>query len=119
MATQGDARRIALSLPNVVEAEDGFAVSVMLKPKPKHFIWEWLERVHPKKARVPNPEVLVLRVRNEEEKAALLASDSEKFFTEPHYNGYHAVLLRLKTVRVKELRTLIKRAYDAAIPETM
>jgi hypothetical protein len=116
MATQRDARRIALSLPEVVEAEDRFAVGVPLNGKVKYFIWEWFERVHPKKPRVPNEKVLVLRVRDEDEKAAMLESDERKFFTEPHYNGYPAVLLRLETVNAGELRKLIKTAWRVHAP---
>ena len=33
-----------------------------------------------------------MRVADEDEKYMLVASDPEKFFTEPHYNGYPAVL---------------------------
>jgi len=116
MATQRDARRIALSFANVEEAEDRFGVGVWAKGKLKSFCWEWMERVHPKKPRVPNPEVLAVRVRGEEEKAALLASDSKKFFTEPHYNGYPAVLVRLGEMKVSELRKLITAAYLVHAP---
>ena len=45
MATQADVRRIALSLPNVVEAATDFAFSVPVKGKPKGFAWVWNVRV--------------------------------------------------------------------------
>jgi hypothetical protein len=45
------------------------------------------ERIDPKKPRVPNPEVLAVRVASLAEKEELLAADPEKFFTEPRYNG--------------------------------
>ena len=52
MATQADVRRIALSLPETEEAPNHFAFSVRIKGKPKGFVWVWMERVTPKKARV-------------------------------------------------------------------
>ena len=57
MATRDDVRRIALSLPETSEAEARFAFSVLNKGKQKGFVWVWMERVHPKKPRVPNPDV--------------------------------------------------------------
>ena len=53
---------------------------------------------------MPNPKVLAVRVANEGEKQELLAADDEKFFTEPHYNGFPAILVRLAEVGVRELR---------------
>jgi len=46
-----------------------------------------MERVEPKKPRVPRPDVLAVRVRDQAEKAALVAGGPERFFTEPHYRG--------------------------------
>ncbi len=111
MATQEDARRIALALPGVTEGTDRFAFSVASKGKEKGIAWVWLERIHPKKARVPNPEVLAIRVADLQEKEALLAPDSEKFFTEPHYNGYPAILVRLAEIEVGELAELMEDAW--------
>ena len=71
MADQDDVRRIALSLPGATEARGRFAFSVENKGKQKGFVWVWLERVHPKKARVPCPDVLAVRVRDQAEKATL------------------------------------------------
>ena len=55
MADQDDVRRIALSLPQTVEAEDRFAFSVVHNGKQKGILWVWHERVEPKKPRVPVP----------------------------------------------------------------
>ncbi len=72
-----------MTLPETVEAAERFAFAVRNGAKEKGYAWVWLERVDPKKARVPRPEVLAIRVGNAGEKQALLESDSEKFFTEP------------------------------------
>jgi hypothetical protein len=60
MASQADVRRIALSLPETEEAANHFAFSVRNKGKLKGFVWVWLERVTPKKARVPQPKVIAV-----------------------------------------------------------
>jgi hypothetical protein len=74
MATQNDVRKIALSLPGTTEGTDRFAFSVEIKGKQKGFVWVWLERKDPKKARTPCPTVLAVRVRDQAEKAVLLAA---------------------------------------------
>ena len=119
MADQSDVRRIALTLPGAVEGDTGFAFSVMNKGKAKGFAWVWQERVHPKKARVPNPDVLAVRVADEAEKEELIASDPEAFFTEPHYNGFPAVLVRLAAVDVGELRELLTDAWRCMAPKAL
>jgi hypothetical protein len=47
MASQADVRRIALSLPETEEASGH---------------WVWMERLAPKKPRVPQPNVIAVRV---------------------------------------------------------
>jgi hypothetical protein len=116
MATQADVRRIALSLPAVEEAAVGFAFSVPSKGKRKGFVWVWMERVVPKKPRVPNPGVIAVRVANEGQKNALLSADGRKFFTEPHYDGFPAVLVRLDAVTVKDLKVLIAEGWRCQAP---
>lgn len=116
MATQADVRRIALALPGVEEAAGRFAFSVPNKGKLKGFVWVWMERVHPKKARVPQPKVIAVRVASLIDKDFLLRLDPDKFFTEPHYDGYPAVLVRLAALRVPELRSIITEAWQCMAP---
>jgi hypothetical protein len=117
MATQDDVRRIALSLPGVTEEEDGFAFSVENRGKRKGIAWIWLERVDPKKARVPNPDVIGVRVANGGEKETLLAAGTRAFFTEPHYNGFPAILVRLPDIDVDELAELLTDAWRCQAPK--
>lgn len=116
MANQNDVRRIALSLPGAREEKGHFAFGVEHKGKLRGFAWVWLERVEPKKARVPCADVLAVRVRDQAEKAALLAGDPELFFTEPHYNGFPAVLVRLRAVTRAQLRKLLVDAWRCQAP---
>jgi hypothetical protein len=119
MATQADVRRIALSLPETEEAPNHFAFSVRNKGKPKGFVWVWMERVVPKKARVPQPKVIAVRVANLDDKDVLLSLDSTKFFTEPHYNGFPAVLIRLPAVTARELKPIIAEAWRCQAPKEL
>jgi len=119
MAGQGDVRRIALSLPETREGEDRFAFSVLNGGTEKGFAWSWNERVDPKEPRVPNPDVLAVRVANADEKEMLLRSDPERFFTEPHYNGFPAVLVRLAAIDVGELRELLTDAWRCQAPRSL
>ena len=116
MADAGDVHRIALALPGVTQRDrepGSFRVD------DKMFAWTWLERVDPRKARVPQPGVLVVRVQNELEKQALLSVDAEKFFTEPHYHGYPAVLVRLANVDTDELTDLLTAAWRTKAPRKL
>jgi hypothetical protein len=119
MATQEDARRIALSLPEASEEAGHFGFGVPGKGKLKRFAWAWHERIEPNKPRVPNPEVLVVRVASLAEKELLIAADPAKFFTEPHYNGFPAVLIRLAAVDVRELAELITDAWRCQAPRAL
>jgi hypothetical protein len=119
VADQADVRRIALSLPETSEGAERFAFAVRNRDKEKGFVWVWQERVTPKKPRVPNPEVVAVRVADLEEKEMLLAADPGKFFTEPHYNGFPAVLVRLAAIGVEELEGLIREAWRCQAPRAL
>lgn len=116
MATQDDVRRIALALPGVVEETGSFGFNVAAASKQRNIVWAWRERIHPKKSRVPSTKVIAIRVANELEKQALLSADERKFFTEPHYDGYPAVLVNLEEVTVGELEPLIREAWRCRAP---
>jgi hypothetical protein len=114
-----DVRRIALSLPQTVEGTDRFAFSVLNRGSQKGFAWLWMERVEARKPRVPNDGVLAVRVAGQQEKDLLLAADPEKFFTEPHYNGFPAVLVRLAAVDEDEMTELITDAWRCQAPRDL
>lgn len=119
MATPEDVRRIALSLPQTVEADDGLAFRVRAGSTTKLFAWAWLERPASGGARVPNPDVLAVRVSGEDEKRMLLMSEPEVFFTEPHYDGWPAVLVRLDAIGEEELREVITDAWRVQAPRRL
>lgn len=117
LATLADVRRIALSLPGTEEAPDRSGFGVRNGGKLLGFVHTWRKRVDPRKPKVPQPDVLVVRVASLEDKAFLLGLDATKFFTEPHYDGFPAVLLRLPAVTVRELRAIITEAWRCRAPE--
>jgi hypothetical protein len=88
----------------------------VVRGKPKGFCWSWKERVHPKKPRVERSDVLAVRVIDEADKQALLLSDPAVFFTEPHYNGFPALLVRLPEVSLEQLEELIVDAWRCLAP---
>ncbi len=112
----GDVHRIALSLPHATQ--DGSKIRYLVDGG-KAFAWTWKKRIEPKRARVEQLDVFAVRVANEEEKHVLIASDPAKFFTEPHYNGYPAVLVRLAEIDSDELTELLTDAWRCAAPRRL
>jgi hypothetical protein len=112
VATLEDAHRIAAALPEATSDAGGFAYRV----DGRLFVWIWMERVQPKRPRVPNPQVIAVRVADESEKQAMLGLDPAIFFTEPHYDGYPAVLVRLPAIDVPLLEKVIGDAWRLRAP---
>ena len=103
MATFEDVQRIASALPEAAADEAGTAFRV----DGKLFAWPWLERVDPKKARVPNLGVLNVRIASEMDKDVLVGMDPSVFFRDPHFDGYAAIQVRLASVDPALLEKLI------------
>jgi hypothetical protein len=105
VATEDDARELALALPETVERPSygtpGFRV------KDRLF------------ARIREPGVLLVRVADEGEKDFLLRAEPEKFFTTPHYDGHPSVLVRLAAVDRDELAELLTDAWRARAPKRL
>ena len=100
-----------MMLPDAVENIDRFGFSVQNKGKLKGFCWSWAERIEPKRARVINDKVLAISTPGLAAKEVLLHSDERKFFTEPHYNGFPAILVRLEAIEPDELEDLLIDAW--------
>jgi hypothetical protein len=113
MATFDDALRLALTLPATTGDDTGVSVAG------KGFAWAWRQRLDPKKARVPNFDVIAVRTANEAEKQELLATDPEKFFTETHYNGFPAILVRLAAIDEAELMEVLTDGWRTKAPRKL
>ena len=105
MATEDDVRRIALSLPETSERQS-YEGTPSFRTKRKAFT-----RIR------GDGDSIVVFVDSVEDKEALLASDSRKFFTTPHYDGYPAVLVRLAEADIDELRELLTDSWRLAAPK--
>jgi len=92
---------------------------VLNRAKHKGFAWVWMERVDPRKPRMPCHDVLAVRVANLDAKEILLMADPRTFFTEPHYEGFPAVLVRLKEIGRAELRALLVDAWTTQAPKAL
>lgn len=118
MATIDDVARLTRRLPDVSEGErhgnrtwsvggKGFAwVRPFSKADLKRF------------GNTPPPEGPILAVRVEDlgEKEAVLAANPKAFFTIPHFDGYPAVLIHLRTVTMKALKDAITDGWLACAP---
>jgi hypothetical protein len=109
VATQDDVRRLCLALPDTSEDPAFFRFF----RDGRQFAWAWHKRVDPKKARVASNDVITLRTRGEVEKQDLLSLDPEVFFTEPHYDGYPAVQVRLEAIDDALLAEVIRQAWES------
>lgn len=118
MATWRDVSRHALALPATSEelTRDGLRRWTV---KTKLFAWERPLRRADLQAlgdAAPSGPILGLRTADLEMKDVLLASDPAVYFTTPHFNGYPAVLVRLKAISAKHLKDAIVEAWTARAP---
>ena len=111
MATHDDVRRICSALPSAVEGEGRFGFGIEAKGRIKGFCWTWMERIHPKKPKVENPDVLAIVVPGLGAKDVLMESEPHKYVLDPHYDGFPAVLVRLDQVGLEELADLLTEAW--------
>lgn len=64
----------------------------------------------------PAEPILAVRVEDLAEKEAVLAANAKAFFTIPHFDGYPAVLIELRSVTKKALREAMVDGWLACAP---
>lgn len=106
MVTEDDVRRVALSLPATTEKPSYGTPGFRVRDKLFARIRE-------------EGDVLVVWVADEGEKQGLVASEPEKFFTTPHYDGHPTVLVRFSGVDVEELRELLTESWRLRAPKRL
>lgn len=120
MVTLEDVRRIAESLPEVTSKMSWG--HEMWRVRDKGFVWE--RPLHKTDLAAlgdaaPEGEILGVRVADEGEKQALIASEPEVYFTIPHFDGYPAVLVRLAAVEPDELEEIVTEAWLQRAPKRL
>jgi hypothetical protein len=115
MATIEDVARMAADLPEVAEGERHGNVTWYVSGKA--FAWvRPFSKADIKRfgaATPPDGPIIAVRVADLAEKEAVLATSSSAFFTIPHFEGYSAVLIQLKTVTEQALRDALTDAWLA------
>jgi hypothetical protein len=118
MASIEDVARLATELPDVTEAQRHGNRTWFVAGKA--FAWERpfskadLRRFG--EMAPPAGPIVAVRVADLGEKEAVLASSGRAIFTIPHFDGFAAILVQLKTVTKKALRDAIVDGWLACAP---
>jgi hypothetical protein len=121
MATWEDVRRLALALPETSE-KTSFGEFAAWQVRAKTFAWERPLRDSDLAAlgdAAPTGPVLAARIPDEGAKEALIADDSDVYFTIPHFNGYPAILVRLDSIDLEDLEELLVEAWMCRAPKRL
>jgi hypothetical protein len=121
MATIDDAARVARELPAVTEGQRHGNLTWFVSGKA--FAWDRpFSKADIKRfgdLTPPEGPILAVRVLDLADKEAVLSVHPKSFFTIPHFEGFSAVLITLRTVTTKALREAIIDAWLACAPRDL
>jgi hypothetical protein len=121
MVTFDDVARLVADLPETVEYERHGSRTWSVNKKA--FAWERpFSKADLKRfgdATPPDGPILAVRVEDLNEKEAVLAAQSDAFFTIPHFDGYSAVLIQLSKVSEAALRTALLDGWLVFAPPSL
>ena len=63
--------------------------------------------------------MLAVRIGHESEKETLIEMDPAVFFTEPHYDGYPAILVRLPVIAPDLLAVMLTEGWRTRAPKRL
>ena len=121
MATFEDVAEVAAQLPEVTDGERHGNRTWFVAGKA--FAWDRpfskadIRRFGDRP--VPDGPIVAVVVEDLGEKEAVLASGQPGFFTIPHFNGFAAVLIHLRTVRKRALRDALVDGWLACAPAAL
>jgi hypothetical protein len=116
-----DAERMAMELPEVEPGERHGTRCWSVRGK----VFAWERSFSKADVRrfgdesVPEGPIVAVRVDDLGEKEAVLAAGHRGFFTIPHFDGYAAVLIQLKTVARRPLREALVDGWLACAPDEL
>jgi hypothetical protein len=116
MVDEAQLRGLAMALPEVEEGMNGTQIGYSVGGK--GFAWSYVARPAPKAKRVLVPGVIAMRCRIET-REMLIAAAPERFFTDDHYRGYPAVLVRLAEIEADGLAGLLREAWRIVAPKAV
>lgn len=121
MVSLDEVARLAMELPEVTEGERHGVRTWAVAGK--GFAWERpFSKADLKRfgdATPPDGPILAVRVEDLGEKEAVLAANPRSLFTIPHFDGYPAVLIHLRTVTKRALREAIVDGWLACAPHDL
>jgi hypothetical protein len=121
VATLDDVARIIAALPDVTEGESRGNRTWSVGGKA--FAWERpFSKADVKRFGAETPPdgpIVAVRVADLGEKEAVLAEGRRGVFTIPHFNGYAAVLVHLRTVSKAALKETVVDGWLACAPEPL
>ena len=120
-ATLADVSRLAGGLPEVVEGDR--RGTLIWDVAGKTFAWERpFSKADVKRygdATPPDAPILAVRVADLGEKEAVLAAHPGPLFTIPHFDGFSAVLVHLRTVPKRLLRDVLTDGWLCSAPPAL
>lgn len=116
MVDEVQLRALAMALPEAEEGLNGAQIAYSVGGK--GFAWGYVARPAPKAKRVLVPGVIAVRCLIET-KEMLIEAAPDRFFTDDHYRGYPAVLVRLDAIDEAELGGLLREAWRIMAPKAL